>query len=79
MTENLLLEGVVLMLMGMGVVISFLFIMIIGMRLMSKVIAYLNKLFPEVLEETASAAKKASANIDEAIAVALAAIAAERN
>ena len=53
MTENLLLEGVVLMLMGMGVVISFLFIMIIGMRLMSKVIAYLNKLFPEVLEETA--------------------------
>ncbi len=79
MTENLLLEGVVLMLMGMGVVISFLFIMIIGMRLMSKVIAYLNKLFPEVLEETASAAKKASANIDEAIAVVLAAIAAERN
>lgn len=74
-----LLEGLALMVMGMGFVICFLVILITGMRIMSKVVAYLNKLFPETTEEVKTTARKISANVDEAVAVALAAITARKN
>ncbi len=74
-----LIEGLILMAMGMGVVLCFLAVMIFGMDIMSKIIAYLNKLFPEAVEEVKTVSKKVSANVDEAIAVALAAIIAKKS
>ena len=44
---NALLEGVSVMLVGMGTVLVFLCIMIISMYLMSAGVKYLNKFFPE--------------------------------
>lgn len=72
-------NGLVLLGTGMGTVLLFLFIMIFVMGIMSQVVAYLNKLFPEAVEEVKSVAKKTSANVDEAIAVAIAAIMAKRS
>lgn len=71
-------NGLVLLGMGMGFVLCFLTIMIFIMFIMSAVVRYLNKLFPEAVEEVKSAAKKTAANVDEAIAVAIAAIMAKR-
>ncbi len=71
-------NGLVVMLTGMGFVLIFLTIMIGVMFIMSAVVKYLNKLFPEAVEEVKTTVKKASANVDEAIAVAIAAIMAKR-
>jgi len=71
-------SGLILLVVGMGFVIMFLTILIFAMRTMSKIVVFLNKLFPEAVEEVKTAAKKVSANADEAIAVALAAITARR-
>ena len=76
---NNLENGLALLAIGMGFVLSFLCLLIIGMGIMSKVVQYLNKIFPEAVEEVKSTAKKVSSNIDEAIAVAIAAIIAKRN
>ncbi|MBR1461154.1 OadG family protein [bacterium] len=76
---NNLENGIALLAIGMGFVLSFLCLLIIGMSIMSKVVQYLNKIFPEAVEEVTSTAKKVSSNIDEAIAVAIAAIMAKRN
>ena len=73
-----LANGLILLAMGMGFVLCFLVILIFAMLILKNVVAYLNKLFPEAVEEVKTVAKKAAANIDEAIAVALAAIAAKR-
>ena len=48
------------------------------MFILKNVVQYLNKLFPEAVEEVKTAAKKTAANVDEAIAVAIAAIMAKR-
>ena len=71
-------NGLALLLIGMGFVLGFLALMIFGMTLMSKIVGWLNKLFPEAVEEVKTTAKKVSTNIDEAIAVAIAAIVAQR-
>ena len=76
---NNLGDGLALLAIGMGFVLSFLILLIIGMNLMSKVVLWLNKLFPEAVEEVKTAAKKVSTNVDEAIAVAIAAIIAKRS
>ncbi len=72
-------NGLVLLGTGMGTVLLFLVIMIFVMGIMSQVVIYLNKLFPEAVEEVKSVAKKTASNVDEAIAVAIAAIMAKRN
>ncbi len=72
-------DGLALLAIGMGFVLAFLVLLIIGMNLMSKVVLWLNKLFPEAVEEVKTVAKKAAANVDEAIAVAIAAIMAKRS
>lgn len=72
-------NGLVLLGTGMGSVLLFLVILIFVMGIMSQVVIYLNKLFPEAVEEVKSAAKKTASNVDEAIAVAIAAIIAKRN
>lgn len=71
-------NGLALMLIGMGTVLAFLTILIVAMSIMSKVVGWLNKIFPEAVEDVKSAAKKVAANVDEAIAVAIAAIMAKR-
>ncbi len=71
-------DGLALLAIGMGFVLAFLALLIICMILMSKIVLWLNKLFPETVEEVKTAAKKVSSNIDEAIAVAIAAIKAQK-
>ena len=73
-----LANGLILLAMGMGFVLCFLVILIFSMLILKNVVAYLNKLFPEAVEEIKTVAKKAATNVDEAIAVALAAIAARK-
>ncbi len=71
-------NGLILLVMGMGFVLVFLTIMIISMYIMSKIVGYLNKIFPEAVEEVKSTVKKASENVDEAIALAIAVVKAKR-
>ncbi len=74
-----LADGLVLLGMGMGFVLCFLVILIFVMGIMTKVVTYLNKIFPEAVEEVKTTAKKVSANVDEAIALAIAAVKAKRS
>lgn len=75
---NNLENGLALLLIGMGTVLAFLTVLIFAMGIMSKIVGWLNKIFPEAVEEVKSAAKKVASNVDEAIAVAIAAIMAQR-
>ena len=75
--ENWIL-GFTLMGIGMGTVLVFLCILIGSMRIMSTIVLYLNKIFPEKVETIQKAVKKVVSNDDEAIAVALAAIMARK-
>ena len=72
-----LMAGLTLMGLGMGFVLSFLCILIVGMIGMSAVVGYLNKIFPEKVEVVEKKSAK-SANDDAAIAVAIAAILARK-
>ena len=72
------INGLMLLAIGMGFVVSFLVILMIAMGAMSKVVGYLNKVFPEAVEEVKTVAKKAAAGIDEAIALAIAASIAKK-
>lgn len=71
-------NGLILLVMGMGFVLCFLTILIFSMSVMVKIVGYLNKIFPEAVEEVKSAAKKTASNVEEAIALAIAAVAAKR-
>lgn len=75
--ENWIL-GFTLMGIGMGTVLTFLCVLIGSMRIMSTIVLYLNKIFPEKVETVQKAIKKVVSNDDEAIAVALAAIMARK-
>lgn len=75
--ENWIL-GFTLMGIGMGTVLLFLCVLIGSMRIMSTIVFYLNKIFPEKVETVQKAVKKVVSNDDEAIAVALAAIMARK-
>ena len=72
-------NGLILLVMGMGFVLTFLVILICSMGIMSKFVGYLNKVFPETVEEVKTTVKKASSGVEDAIAVALAAIMAKRS
>ena len=72
-------NGLALLLIGMGTVLAFLTLLIFCMGIMSRIVGWLNKIFPEAVEDVKSAAKKVASNVDEAIAVAIAAIMAKRN
>lgn len=75
--ENWIL-GFTLMGIGMWTVLVFLCVLIGSMRIMSTIVLYLNKIFPEKVETVQKAVKKVVSNDDEAIAVALAAIMARK-
>ena len=77
MSENFGL-GLTLMAIGMGFVLLFLCLLILSMRIMSKIILYLNQIFPEKVEILQKTVKKVVSNEDDSIAVALAAIMARK-
>ena len=72
-----LMAGLTLMGLGMGFVLSFLCLLIVGMIGMSAVVGYLNKIFPEKVEVVEKKSSKA-ANDEPGIAVAIAAILARK-
>ena len=72
MDLTLLKEGTVIMIMGMGTVFLFLVIMIATMHLNEKILAFVNKYFPEEIPEVKSNLKKKESNSDDEIAVAIA-------
>lgn len=76
-SENWIL-GFTLMGIGMGTVLAFLCVLIGSMRIMSAIVLYLNKIFPEKVETIQKAVKKVVSSDDEAIAVALAAVMARK-
>ena len=65
-------EGFVIMLTGMGVVFSFLVILIFAMHIMAAVIGALNKIFPEAVPEQKSSRPKRQGKDEEEIAIAIA-------
>ena len=69
--NELLIEGLSAMLIGMGTVLSFLCLMIVSMTIMSKVVRKLNEIFPEALPQTAGTPKKISSGDDSEIAAAI--------
>lgn len=75
--ENWIL-GFTLMGIGMGTVLAFLCVLIGSMRIMSAIVLYLNKIFPEKIETVQKAVKKVVSSDDEAVAVALAAVMARK-
>ena len=72
MTESVVSLGLQMMCIGMGFVLCFLCMLIISMMVMSKVVGYLNKIFPEVVETSKKQVK--SSGDDTEIAVAIAAV-----
>lgn len=78
MNENLWFLGLQMMGIGMGFVLCFLCILIFSMMIMSKVVGYLNKIFPEAVEEVKKAAKKIATDDDSVIAAVIAAVMAKR-
>lgn len=66
-------EGLIIMLIGMGVVFLFLGIMVASMGVMGRVLQKINLLYPEPVEEPATAAS-APQEDDECVAVAIAAV-----
>ena len=65
-------EGLVLMCIGMGVVFAFLCILVFAMQIMSCVVKFINKFFPEAVEVVEKKGTKKNVSEDEAIAVAIA-------
>ena len=70
--NELWVEGLSAMLIGMGTVLSFLCLMIISMFFMSKIVRKLNEIFPEAVPVQAGG-KKAIPTDDSEIAAAIAA------
>lgn len=77
MSFELLKEGALIMLIGMGVVYLFITVMICFMQLSSKIMVFINKYFPEEIEENISTTKKKTTSDDVAIALAIACAVAE--
>ena len=72
LNAELWIQGGTTMAVGMGIVFSFLVILVFAMLIMSNVVAWLNKVCPLPVAEVKTA-KKATSNDDSAIAVAIAA------
>ncbi len=70
MTENMWSLGLQMMCIGMGFVLCFLCILIFSMMIMSKVVGYLNKIFPEAVEAPKKQIKSSGDDADIAVAIA---------
>ena len=72
--NNLVVEGLSAMLIGMGTVLSFLCLMIISMFVMSAIVRKLNVIFPEAVPQAANVKKTASGDDSEIAAAIIAAM-----
>lgn len=73
MDLELLKEGSLIMVIGMGTVFFFLVVMIFAMETSAKVLKFVNKFMPEEVEEIKTSAKKnATTDNDADIALAIA-------
>ena len=73
--NEVLVQGLTAMALGMGVVLTFLVMLIVSMSVMSNIVSYLNKIFPEVIPAPAKSKAKKSASAgkeDEQVALAIA-------
>lgn len=77
MSEHLI-EGLTLMFLGMGFVLTFLCILVAAMYGMSALVKYMNKFFPEEVMIVGKKSSKTAVNEEEVVAVALAAIMARK-
>jgi sodium pump decarboxylase gamma subunit len=68
----MLIEGLTTMATGMATVFSFLIILWFAVSMMGKIVAYLNKIFPEKVETAKAAVKQVTADVEVAIAIAAA-------
>lgn len=66
-----LMEGLTLLALGMGFVLTFLCILIASMHIMSRIVGWLNTIFPEVVEvaERKSVAKSLTDDAQIALAI----------
>ena len=71
-------DGLVVMCVGFSIVFAFLTVLIFAMGIMSKVVGFLNRIFPVVAGVTVPV-KKQSSGADEEIAVAIASAMLEMN
>ncbi len=71
LNPELWIEGGTTMVVGMGVVFSFLVVLVFAIMVAAKVVMFLNKICPVVVEEI-KATKKIQQNDDGAIALAIA-------
>ena len=69
---ELLGKGLELMVMGMGMVFSFLIILLIVMKVLAVVVKVLNKYFPEPVAKVHTVAQKSDDKIKKVLAIALA-------
>ena len=70
--NEILLQGISVMCIGMGTVVTFLCVTIFAMIIMSNVVGKLNQIFPEVVPQTTGGTQKAiSSNDDSEIAAAI--------
>ncbi|MBQ2611563.1 OadG family protein [bacterium] len=68
-----LAQGIAVMCIGMGTVLTFLCILIFSMHVMSKIISRLNEIFPEVVPQvTSSSVNSTNSTEDEEVALAIA-------
>ena len=67
-------EGLTLMAVGMGTVFLFLVILWFSVTIMGKVVKKLNEMFPEQVAEVKTAVKRATNEVEIAIAIAAAKI-----
>ena len=72
--NELLIEGLSAMLIGMGTVLSFLCLMIISMFIMSKAVRKLNEIFPEAVPAMANVKKAVNCDDSEVAAAIVAAM-----
>lgn len=70
---ELLNTGLLITATGMGVVFTFLIILVFAMAIMSGIVGKLNEIFPEQTASLAPAKAKKSSSNDEEIAIAIAA------
>ena len=74
--NELLIEGLSAMLIGMGTVLSFLCLMIVSMFIMSKVVRKLNEIFPEAVPQAAGGSKSKAVTKSDDSEIAAAIVAA---
>lgn len=68
-----LAQGIAVMCIGMGTVLTFLCILIFSMHVMSRIVSRLNEIFPEAIPQvTSSSANIVNSTEDEEVALAIA-------